>query len=57
MLLTAIYAILKTNTPYNPDFYRSHNAAPQERIFSLATAIALLKSRGYVIADSDGVLT
>ena len=57
MLLTAIYAILKSNTPYNPDFYQSHNAAPQKRIFSLATAIALLKSRGYVIADSDGVLT
>ena len=57
MLLTAVYAILKSNTPYNPDLYRSHNSAPQERIFSISAAIAFLKSRGFVIADSDGVLT
>ena len=42
---------------YLPYASKSKNAAPQKRIFSLATAIALLKSRGYVIADSDGVLT
>lgn len=57
MLLTAIYAILKTATPYNPFLYRSHSSAPQNRTFSHDSAIAFLKSHGYVIVDCDGVVT
>lgn len=57
MLLTAIYAILKSNSPYNPFLYRSHSQAPQNRTFTSDSAIAFLKSHGYVIVDSDGVVT
>lgn len=32
MLLTAIYAILKSNIPYSPDLYHFHNAVPLEHI-------------------------
>ena len=57
MLLTAIYAILKTATPYNPFLYRSHSSAPQNRTFTPDSAIAFLKSHGYVVVDCDGVVT
>lgn len=57
MLLTAIYAILKSSAPYTPNLYRSHNALPQKRTFLLSATIAFLKSRGFVIADLDSVLT
>lgn len=57
MLLTAIYAMLKTGTPYDPTLYRSHNSAPQNRTFTSDSAIAFLKSHGYVIVDVDGVVT
>ena len=57
MLLTAIYAILKTATPYNPFLYRSHSSAPQNRTFTSDSAIAFLKSHGYVIVDCNGVVT
>lgn len=57
MLLTAIYAILKTATPYNPFLYRSHSSAPQNRTFASDSAIAFLKSHGYVIVDCNGVVT
>lgn len=32
MLLTAIYAILKSNISYSPDLYHFHNAVPLEHI-------------------------
>lgn len=57
MLLTAIYAILKTATPYNPYLYRSHSSAPQNRTFTSDSAIAFLKAHGYVIVDCDGIVT
>ena len=57
MLLTAIYAILKTAAPYNPFLYRSHSSAPQNRTFSPDSAITSLKSHGYVIVDCNGVVT
>lgn len=57
MLLTAIYAILKSSAPYTPNLYRSHNALPQKCTFLLSATIAFLKSRGFVIADLDSVLT
>ena len=57
MLLTAIYAILKTATPYNPGLYRSQNSAPESRTFTTISAIAFLKSHGYVVVDCDGVMT
>ena len=57
MLLTAIYTILKTATPYNPSLYRSQNSAPKSRTFTTISAIAFLKSHGYVVVDCDGVMT
>lgn len=57
MLLTAIYAILKKSEPYNPYLYKSFSAAPKSRTFTVPDALAFLKSNGYVVIDSDGVVT
>jgi len=56
MLLTAMYAILKKQEPYNSDLYRKENIFPVNRSFSMEQALAFVRRRGYSVIDDDGVL-
>lgn len=57
MLLTAIYAILKKQEVYNPNLYRRKVSAPSNRTLSVEQALAFVQRHGYLVMDSDGVLT
>jgi len=56
MLLTAIYAILKKQEPYNPALYRKEEFIPANRSLSVEQVIALARRNGYIVVDDDGVL-
>jgi transposase len=53
-LLTAICHMLKKKEPYNPDLYKAEKA-PDNRVLSVEQALALLKSKGYVISEPSPV--
>lgn len=50
MLLTAIYAILKKDEPYNPDLYKKSDAPPRHRDVSVEQAIFILQRQGYLVS-------
>jgi transposase len=58
MLLTAMYAILKKSEAYNPNLHRKESvaSAPADRVISVEEAVAFMTRRGYLVADSDGVI-
>jgi transposase len=56
-LLTAIWHILSKNEPYNAELYRNADTPPVNRVLTHEQALALLRSRGYMICDDDGVVT
>ncbi|HEY3423631.1 MAG TPA: transposase, partial [Negativicutes bacterium] len=49
MLLTAIYHILKTKEPYNPDLYKKSDVRPVNREITIEQAILLAQAHGYRI--------
>ena len=51
MLLTAIWHILSGNKPYSPDGYLHPRSSQKGMTITVAQAINLLKSRGYIIKD------
>jgi hypothetical protein len=58
MLLTAICSILKKSEAYNPNLHRKESVAlvPANRVISVEEAVAFMTRRGYLVADSDGVV-
>ncbi len=52
-LLTAIWHMLSKNEAYNPELYRKADKPPVARELTTAQAIALLRSKGYLIVDED----
>ena len=55
-LLTAIWHILSKNEPYNAELYRKADTPPVNRVLNHEQAFALLRSRGYLICDAEGVV-
>jgi transposase len=51
MLLTAIYHILKTKEPYNPDLYKKSDVRPVQHEITIEQAIRLVQAQGYRILD------
>ena len=51
MLLTAIYHILKTKVPYNPDLYKKSDVRPVRHEITIEQAIRLAQAQGYRILD------
>ena len=51
MLLTAIWNILSKLEKYTPDGYKLVRPAQEHKQLTTKQALALLKSRGYVIKD------
>ncbi len=56
MLLTAIYAILKKSEVYNPNLYRKVVSIPANRALTVEQALAIIRSQGFLVVDSDGVI-
>lgn len=54
MFLTAIWNILRKGEPYNADGYMTMNEKPS-KVLSVSQALAFVRSRGYVIAESKTV--
>lgn len=52
-LLTAIWHILSKNEAYNAELYRQADKPPVARELTTAQAVALLRSRGFVILDEE----
>lgn len=52
-LLTAIWHILAKNEAYNAELYKKSDKPPVAREMSTAQAIALLRSKGYLIVDEN----
>lgn len=52
MLLTAIWNILSKDEPYKADGYMTENKKAK-KVMSTSQALALLRSRGYTIIDSN----
>jgi transposase len=50
MLLTAIFAILKKDEPYNPELYRTSDSLPKHRDVSVEQAIFILQRQGYLVS-------
>lgn len=48
-LLTAIYNILLKDEPYMPAVTTTKSVVPEQRVLSLAQALALLERKGYVV--------
>ena len=51
MLLTAIYHILKTKVPYNPDLYKKFEVRPVQHEITIEQAIRLVQAQGYRILE------
>ncbi len=51
MLLTAIYHILKTKEPYNPDLYKKFEVRPVHHEITIEQAIRLAQAQGYRILE------
>jgi len=51
MLLTAIYHILKTKEPYNPDLYKKFEVRPVHHEITIEQAIRLAQTQGYRILE------
>lgn len=52
-LLTAIWHILSKNEAYNAELYRRADKTPVARELTTAQAVALLRSKGFVIVDTE----
>jgi len=52
-LLTAIYQMLLKDEPYRPYIAPARESVPDSRILTPAQALALLRRRGFIIAESD----
>lgn len=52
-LLTAIWHMLSKNEAYNADLYLKADKPPVSRELTTTQAIALLRSKGYLIVDTD----
>jgi transposase len=52
-LLTAIWHMLSKNEAYNAELYRKADKPPAARELTTTQAIALLRSKGFVIVDED----
>lgn len=52
-LLTAIWHILTKNETYNAELYRKADKPPVARELTTAQAVALLRSKGFVIVDAE----
>ena len=52
MLLTALYNMLKNNSPYNAELYRKSDILPVERIITVEQAILLAQFQGYKIKSA-----
>lgn len=50
MLLTAIYAILKKDEPYNPELCKRADLPPKHRDVSVEQAIFILQRQGYLVS-------
>ena len=55
-LLTAIWHIISKKEPYNADLYHKADKPPVNRELTPEQAIALLRSRGYIIRDAEPAL-
>ena len=52
-LLTAIWHILSKNEPYNAELYNKASKPPANRVLTPEQGLALLRSKGYHIIDTD----
>ena len=52
-LLTAIWHIQSKNETYNAELYRKADKPPAARELTTAQAVALLRSRGFVIVNAE----
>lgn len=52
MLLTALYNMLKNNTPYNAELYRKSDVLPLERVITVEQAILMAQFQGYKIKSA-----
>lgn len=52
-LLTAIWHIISKNETYNSELYRKADKTPVARELTIAQAVALLRSKGFVIVDVE----
>lgn len=50
MLLTAVYAILLKDEPYNPELYKKTDVPPKHRDVSVEQAIFILQRQGYLVS-------
>lgn len=53
MLLTAVYAVLKKEEPYDPSHYRTFDRSPAGRSISAEQAILLAQRLGYSVVEAQ----
>jgi hypothetical protein len=52
-LLTAIWHMLYKSEPYNAELYHKADNIPANRVLTPKQAIALLRSKGFIIIDPE----
>jgi transposase len=55
-LLTAIYHMLLKDEPYQPQAESAQTAIPKQRVMSAHDALAMLRRKGYILVDDNGVV-